>query len=165
MNWEMHHHCVVEARPRPGMINTLDCKTVVYLDREIWWMQMLDDYDGRSRLWENYLYWSAYLDRPFSNSKIATYPFTRAFAVGAAFTDTQSVQTNPCHLLSPNAREKECRYISIGAVTDADITPESLVKRAPSLPARWASGVVDGLTVGAPVFRSFIPVSVFALAE
>jgi Protein of unknown function (DUF1329) len=165
MNWEMHHHCVVEARPRPGMINTLNSKTVVYLEREIGWMQMLDDYDGRSQLWENYLYRSAYLDRPVSDAKIAISPFKRAFAVGAAFTDTQSVQTSPCYLPSPNAREKECWYISMGAVTNADITPESLVKRAPSLPARWASGVVDGLTVDAPVFRPFIPVPFFALAE
>ena len=133
MNWEMRHQYVVEARPHPEMINALDSKTVAYQDREIWWMQMLDDYDVRSRLRENDLYWLAYRDRPVPDAKIAIYPFKRAFEVGVAFTNTQSEQTSPCYLPSPNAREKECWYISIGALTNADITPESLVIASPEM--------------------------------
>jgi hypothetical protein len=113
------------------MVNALHSKTVMYMDSEIWWMPMLDNYDRKGQLWENYVYWLAYRDRPVPDAKIAIYPFKRAFVVGAASTDTQSGQTSMCYLPSPNAPEKECWYISMGAVTNADITPESLVKRAP----------------------------------
>jgi len=130
-NWEMRHLYLVEATPRQGMVNALHSKTVMYMDSEIWWMPMLDNYDRRGQLWENYVYWLAYRDRPVPDAKIAIYPFKRAFVVGASSTDTQSGQTSMCYLPSPNAPEKECWYISMGAVTHADITPESLVKRAP----------------------------------
>ena len=94
--------------------------------------------------------------------EVTPYPFRRAFVVSVGFTDTQSGLTSLCCLPSPKAREKQCWYISMVAVTTADITPESPVKRTPSVPPRWASGVIHGVTVGAPVFRAFIPVPLFA---
>ena len=129
--WEMRHLYIVEAMPRPGMVNALHSKTVMYMDSEIWWMPMVDNYDRGGQLWENYVYFLAYRDRPVPDAKVAIYPFKRAFVVGAASTDTQSGQASMCYLPSPTAPEKECWYVSMGAVTKADIAPESMVRRAP----------------------------------
>jgi hypothetical protein len=113
-NWEMQHLYAVEGTPRPGMVNALYSKTVMYMDSEIWWMPMLDNYDRKGQSWENYVYWLAYRDRPVPDAKIAIYPFKRAFVVDAASTDTQCGQTSKCYLHSPNSPEKECWYISMG---------------------------------------------------
>lgn len=129
--WEMRHIYIVEATPRPGKVNALHSKTIMYMDGEIWWMPMLDNYDRKGQLWENYVYFLAYRDRPIPDARIAIYPFKRAFVVGASSTDVQSGQTSMCYLPSPHAPEKECWYISMGAVSNVDMTPEAMVKRAP----------------------------------
>lgn len=127
--WEMRHIYIVEAKPRPGKVNALHSREILYMDGEIWWMPYLDNYDRKGQLWENYVYWLAYRDRPVPDAKVAIYPFKRAFIVGAASTDVQSGQTSMCYLPSPYAPERECWYISMGAVSSADITPQTLVKR------------------------------------
>jgi len=129
-NWEIRHIYVVEATPRAGVSgNALHSRTIMYMDGEVWWMPMIDNYDRKGILWENYVYFLAYRDRPVPDARVAIYPFKRAFVVGAASTDVQSGQTSMCYLPSPHAPEKECWYISMGALTNADMRPEELQRR------------------------------------
>ena len=130
--WEMRHIYIVEAMPRPERIpGAIHSKTVLYMDSEIWWAPYVDDYDRRGELYENYIYWLAYRDRPVPDARVAIYPFKRAFVVGAASTDVQSGSTSMCYLPSPRAPERECWYISMGAVDKDFFTTEAMVKAAP----------------------------------
>src|SRR5215475_4903989 len=44
-DWEMRHMYTVEATPRPGHINAIDARTMIYLDSEMWFEPFIDTYD------------------------------------------------------------------------------------------------------------------------
>ncbi len=115
-NWEMRHLYIVEATPRPGWINSLQSKTVLYIDSEAWYPIYEDAYDRQGQLWQNHIYWLTYRDRPVPDARIAIYPFKREFVLGAAATDEQTGMTAMCYLPSRNTPERECWYINMGAV-------------------------------------------------
>ena len=130
--WEMRHVYIVQATPRQDKVpGALHSKSVSFVDAEIWWNTYVDDYDRRGELWQSFVYFLAYRDRPVPDARIAIYPFKRAFVVGAVATDEQSSSATMCYLPSPKAPERECWYISMGAVDKDFFTTEALVKDAP----------------------------------
>jgi hypothetical protein len=131
-NWEMRHLFVVEAVPRYKVVNTLQGRNIVYLDSEVWFEPYVDTYDRQGRLFQNFLYWLTYRDRPVPDARIAIYPFKREFVVGASSLDVQGGMSSVCYLPSRNSPEHECWYINMGAVDKGFFTPEKMQAAAKS---------------------------------
>ncbi len=129
-NWEMRHLYVLEATPRPGHINAIDSRSLIYLDSEMWFEPFIDTYDRAGRLFRSHIYWLAYRDRPVPDARVAIYPFKREFVVGAVSTDVQSGQATMCYLPGIETPEKECWYINMGAVDRSFFTTDAMVRAA-----------------------------------
>ena len=125
-NWELRHLYVVEATPRPGRIDTLQSKTVLYVDSEAWFPIYEDAYDRQGRLWQNHIYWLTFRDRPVPDARVAIYPFKRVFVIGDAATDEQTGMTAVCYLPARNTPERECWYINMGAVDKSFFTTDAM---------------------------------------
>jgi Protein of unknown function (DUF1329) len=125
-NWEMRHQYVVEAMPRYKVVDTLQGRNIVYLDSEVWFEPYVDTYDRQGRLFQNFLYWLTYRDRPVPDAKVAIYPFKREFVVGASSVDVQGGISSVCYLPSRNSPERECWYINMGAVDKGFFTPDAM---------------------------------------
>jgi hypothetical protein len=128
--WESRHMYVVQAVPRPGKINAIDSKTVVYVDGEMWFEPYIDTYDHSNQLFRNHIYWLTTRDRPVPDAKVAIYPFKRSFVVGACSTDLQSGMASMCYLPGRDTPERECWYINMGAVDKSFFTTDAMVKAA-----------------------------------
>jgi Protein of unknown function (DUF1329) len=128
--WEMRHLYIVEATPRPGCVNALDSKTVIFVDSEMWLEPYVDTYDRNGQLFRSRIYWMAYRDRAVPDAKVAVYPFKRMFVVGASSTDVQSGQATMCYLPGIESAEHECWYINMGAVDESFFTVDALVRSA-----------------------------------
>src|SRR5215475_12814214 len=128
--WEMRHMYVIEATPRPGKINPIDSRTVLYEDSEVWFNPYIDTYDRSGRLFRSHIYWVAYRDRPVPDARVAIYPFKRLFVVGAVSTDVQSGQATVAYLPGIETPEKECWYINMGAVDKSFFTTNAMVRAA-----------------------------------
>jgi len=126
----MRHLYVVEAMPRPGKINPIDSRTVLYEDSEVWFNPYIDTYDRSGRLFRSHIYWVANRDRPVPDARVAIYPFKRLFVVGAVSTDVQSGQATMCYLPGIETPERECWYINMGAVDKSFFTTDALVRSA-----------------------------------
>jgi len=129
-DWEMRHMYTVEATPRPGHINAIDARTMIYLDSEMWFEPFIDTYDRSGQLFRTHIYWLAYRDRPVPDAKVAIYPFKREFVVGAVSTDVQSGQATMCYLPGIETPERECWYINMGAVDKSFFTTDAMVRAA-----------------------------------
>ncbi|HKM99087.1 MAG TPA: DUF1329 domain-containing protein [Candidatus Binataceae bacterium] len=129
-DWEMRHMYVVEATPRPGHINAIDSRTLIYMDSEMWFEPFIDTYDRAGQLFRAHIYWLAYRDRPVPDAKVAIYPFKREFVVGAVSTDVQSGQATMCYLPGIETPERECWYINMGAVDKSFFTTDAMVRAA-----------------------------------
>jgi Protein of unknown function (DUF1329) len=129
-SWEMRHLYVVEAMPRYSVDNTLQGRNVVYLDSEAWFEPYVDDYNRRGELFQNFLYYLTYRDRPVPDARIAIYPFKREFVIGAVSTDVQGGVASVCYLPSRNSPEHECWYINMGAVSRDFFTPLAMREAA-----------------------------------
>ncbi len=129
-DWEIRHMYIVEATPRPGKINAIDSRTVLYEDSEVWFNPYIDTYDRSGRLFRSHIYWVANRDRPVPDAKVAIYPFKRLFVVGAVSTDVQSGQATMCYLPGIETPERECWYINMGAVDKSFFTTDALVRAA-----------------------------------
>jgi hypothetical protein len=129
-NWEMRHLYVLDATPRPGHINAIDSRSVIYLDSEMWFEPYIDTYDRAGKLFRSHIYWLAYRDRPVPDARVAIYPFKRGFVVAAVSTDVQSGQATMCYLPGIETPEKECWYINMGAVDKSFFTTDAMVRAA-----------------------------------
>ena len=128
--WEIRHMYILEATPRPGMVNAIDSRTVLYEDSEVWFNPYIDSYDGGGRLIRSHIYWVAYRDRPVPDARVAIYPFKRLFVVGAVSTDVQLGQATMCYLPGIQTPERECWYINLGAVDKNVFTTDALARAA-----------------------------------
>jgi hypothetical protein len=128
--WEMRHMYLVEATPRPGKINAIDSRTILYEDSEVWFNPYIDTYDRQGRLFRSHIYWVAYRDRPVPDARVAIYPFKRLFVVAAVSTDVQSGQATMAWLPGLETPERECWYINMGAVDKSFFTTDALVRSA-----------------------------------
>jgi len=129
-NWEMRHLYVLDATPRPGHINAIDSRSLIYLDSEMWFEPYIDTYDRAGKLFRSHIYWLAYRDRPVPDARVAIYPFKRGFVVAAVSTDVQSGQATMCYLPGIETPEKECWYINMGAVDKSFFTTDAMVRAA-----------------------------------
>ena len=128
--WEIRHMYVIEAMPRYNVVNTLQGKNVVYLDSEVWFEPYVDTYDQHGELFQNYLFFLTYRDRPVPDARIAIYPFKREFVVGSNSTDLEGGVASMCYLPSRNSPERECWYINMGAVGIDFFTFQSMAEAA-----------------------------------
>jgi len=128
--WEIRHMYILEATPRPGMVNAIDSRTVLYEDSEVWFNPYIDSYDGGGRLIRSHIYWVAHRDRPVPDARVAIYPFKRLFVVGAVSTDVQLGQATMCYLPGIQTPERECWYINLGAVDKNVFTTDALARAA-----------------------------------
>jgi hypothetical protein len=127
--WEMRHMYIVEAKPRRNKIaGALHSKTIIYMDSEVWFEPYIDTYDQKGELFQDHIYWLTYRDRPVPDAKVAIYPFKREFVVAANSTDEQSGFTTMCYLPGRDVPERECWYISMGAVDKDFFTVQAMVK-------------------------------------
>ncbi len=128
--WEMRHMYLIEALPRYNVIDTLQGRNVVYIDSEVWFEPYVDAYDRSGQLFQNFLYFLTYRDRPVPDARVAIYPFKREFVVGATATDVQGGTGSVCYLPSRNSPERECWYINMGAVDKGFFTFEAMQSAA-----------------------------------
>jgi hypothetical protein len=128
--WETRHMYIVEATPRPGFVNALESKTVIYMDSEMWFEPFVDTYDRKGQLFRAHIFWLTYRDRPVPDAKVAIYPFKREFVLGTVSTDVQSGLATVCYLPGIDTPERECWYINMGAVDRSFFTTEALVRAA-----------------------------------
>jgi hypothetical protein len=133
-SWEMRNLYLVEAKPRrtgiESNVQALDSRTVIYMDSELWFMPYIDTYDRAGRLWRGHIYYTAFRDRPVPDARVASYPFKRAFVVGATSTDVQSSQSTMCYPPGIETPERECWYINMGAVDRHFFTVEAMTNAA-----------------------------------
>jgi hypothetical protein len=128
--WEMRHVYVVEATPRPGFVNALESKTLIYMDSEMWFEPFVDTYDQKGQLFRAHIFYLTYRDRPVPDAKVAIYPFKREFVLGTVSTDVQSGLATVCYLPGFETPERECWYINMGAVDRSFFTTDALVRAA-----------------------------------
>ena len=81
----------------------------------------------------NFCNWLTYRDRPVPDARIAIYPFKRVFQVNGTSTNVQNGMSSFCDLPTPNAPERECWYINMGAVGKTDFTVDAMVRSAMNL--------------------------------
>jgi hypothetical protein len=105
----------------------------VYIDGEGWFNPYVDSYDRKGELWKTQIYLMTYRDRPVPDAKIAIYPFKRVFQVNGTSTNVQNGMSSFCDLPTPNAPERECWYINMGAVGKSDFTVDTMVRSAMNL--------------------------------
>ncbi len=126
--WEMRNVYVIETVPNRKKIGEeLYSKHLVYIDTEADVVVYHDMYDRRGELMVNFCNWLTYRDRTIPDAKIAIYPFKRVFQVNGTSTNIQNGMSSFCDLPTPNAPERECWYINMGAVGKADFTIDSMV--------------------------------------
>ena len=89
-----------------------------------------DLYDRRGELFMSTAYWLTYRDRPVPDARVAIYPFKRQFIVNTSSLDVQTGFATFCSMPTPNAPERECWYINMGAVDKDFFTPDALVRSA-----------------------------------
>jgi Protein of unknown function (DUF1329) len=128
--WEMRHMYVIEALPDRSRINSIDSRTIIYMDSEMWFEPYIDTYDRQGRLFRSHIYYLATRDRPVPDAKVAIYPFKRSFVVGAVSTDVQSGLGTMCYLPGAETPEHECWYINMGAVDKSFFTTDAMVRAA-----------------------------------
>jgi hypothetical protein len=112
------------------MSEDLYSKHVVFVDSEIDAVLEHDSYDQRGELYHAFTNWLTYRDRTVPEARIAIYPFKRVFQVNGTSTDVQSGLSQFCDLPTPNAPEKECWYINMGAVHLPDFSVDAMVRDA-----------------------------------
>ncbi len=131
--WEMRHVYIVEATPdRKVLSEWLGSKSIVFMDSEMWFAPYIDTYDRAGQLYQGFIYWLAYRDRPVPDARVAIYPFKRSFVVGALAMDIQASEHTMCYLPGRETPERECWYINMGAVDRAFFDTDSMVKAAVS---------------------------------
>jgi len=132
-DWEIRHMYVVEATLRHGWVANADLhgKYIVYEDSEEWWSPYIDLYDHQGVLWYVHIWWNTYRDRPNPNSRIAIYPFKRAFSYAHGSTDVQSGLAGMAYLPPLEGAETESWYINMGAVDRQFFTVQAMQKVAP----------------------------------
>lgn len=129
--WQMRRVYIVEGTARRERIGEdLYSKHVVYLDSEIDVVLENEGYDHRGELYHIFTNWLTYRDRTVPDARIAIYPFKRVFQVNGTSTDVQSGLSQFCDLPTPNAPEKECWYINMGAVSLPNFTVDAMVRDA-----------------------------------
>jgi len=129
--WQMRHVYIVEGTARrERMSEDLYSKHVVFVDSEIDAVLEHDSYDQRGELYHAFTNWLTYRDRTVPEARIAIYPFKRVFQVNGTSTDVQSGLSQFCDLPTPNAPEKECWYINMGAVHLPDFSVDAMVRDA-----------------------------------
>lgn len=132
--WEMRRVYVVETTANRKKIGEeLYSKHIVYIDTEADVVVYHDMYDRQGELMVNFCNWLTYRDRPVPDAKIAIYPFKRVFQVNGTSTNVQNGMSSFCDLPTPNAPERECWYINMGAVSKNDFTVEAMVHSAMGL--------------------------------
>jgi hypothetical protein len=124
--WEYRHMYVLEAKPRYGIVNTLQGRNMLYMDSEVWFEPYVDTYDQRGELFQNFMYLLTERDRPVPDARIAIYPFKRSFVVGSSSLDCQSLQSSMCYLPGLETPERECWYINMGAVDKTFFTANAM---------------------------------------
>ena len=129
-DWEARHIYILEANPRPGHVNAIDSRTLIYMDSEMWFEPYIDTYDRAGHLFRAHIYWLANRDRPVPDAKVAIYPFKRSFVVASVSTDVQSGQATMCYLPGMETPERECWYINMGAVDKSFFTTDALARAA-----------------------------------
>jgi len=128
--WEYRHMYILEAKPRYGIVNTLQGRNMLYMDSEVWFEPYVDTYDQKGQLFQNFMYLLTQRDRPVPDAKIAIYPFKRSFVVGSSSLDCQSLQSSMCYLPARDTPERECWYINMGAVDRTFFTANSMQEAA-----------------------------------
>ncbi len=130
--WQMRHVFIVQGIARRDRVKEeLYSKHVVYLDSEVDVVLTHDSYDKRGELYRTFTNWLTYRDRTVPDARVAIYPFKRVFQVNGTSTDVQSGLSQFCDLPTPNAPERECWYINMGAVGRDNFTVEAMVRDAP----------------------------------
>jgi Protein of unknown function (DUF1329) len=133
-DWELRHVYIVNATPRKiahAAYGALARNTMVYLDSEVWFENMVDTYDQQGRLWQAHIYYITYRDRPVPDARVAIYPFKRSFVVGAQSVDEQGGIATMCYLPGKKTPERECWYINMGAVDKDFCSVKAMVAAAP----------------------------------
>jgi hypothetical protein len=128
--WEYRHMYILEAKPRYGIVNTLQGRNMLYMDSEVWFEPYVDTYDQKGQLFQNFMYLLTQRDRPVPDAKIAIYPFKRSFVVGSSSLDCQSLQSSMCYLPARDTPERECWYINMGAVDRTFFTANAMQEAA-----------------------------------
>jgi hypothetical protein len=132
--WEMRRVYVIESTPNRKKIGEeLYSKHIVYVDTEADVVVYHDMYDRSGELMVNFCNWLTYRDRPVPDAKVAIYPFKRVFQVNGTSTNVQNGMSSFCDLPTPNAPERECWYINMGAVGKSDFTVDTMVRSAMNL--------------------------------
>ncbi len=127
--WEMRHMYIVEATPdRNRLGGYLGSKDIVFMDSEMWFAPYIDVYDRAGRLFQGFIYWLTYRDRPVPDARVAIYPFKRSFVVGALAMDIQGGVHSMCYLPGRETPERECWYINMGAVERSFFDPDAMAK-------------------------------------
>jgi hypothetical protein len=124
--WELRHVYIVEATPRRGIVDALQSKNILYVDTEAWFTPYVDTYDRNGELFQNYLFWSTFRDRPVPDARVAIYPFKRQFIVAAGSTDVQSGAASVCYLPGQETPERETWYINMGSVDKNFFTTQAM---------------------------------------
>ncbi len=130
-NWEMRHIYIVEASPdRKQLPEWLGSKSIVYMDSEMWFAPYIDAYDRKDQLFQAFIYWLAYRDRPVPDARVAIYPYKREFMVGELAIDVYAGEHEMCYLPGLGTPERECWYINMGAVDKKFFDPDSMAAAA-----------------------------------
>jgi hypothetical protein len=130
--WELRRVYILEATPnRERVPEELYSRHILYVDAEVYTILTQDLYDRSGQLFMNYTDWLTYRDRPVPDARVAIYPFKRLFIVNASSTDVQTGFSTFCSLPLPNAPERECWYINMGAVDKSMCTVRAMVAAAP----------------------------------
>ncbi|HUY26968.1 MAG TPA: DUF1329 domain-containing protein [Candidatus Binataceae bacterium] len=130
--WELRRVYILEATPnRERVPEELYSRHILYVDAEAYAVLTQDLYDRGGQLFMNYTDWLTYRDRPVPNARVAIYPFKRLFIVNASSTDLETGFSTFCSLPMPNAPERECWYINMGAVGKSMCSVRAMVAAAP----------------------------------
>lgn len=130
-DWEMRHLYIIEVTPRASRIRDLpESRTLVYVDSQAWFNPYIDSYDRKGELWRSQIYFMTYRDRPVPDAQVAIYPFKREFLLAVSSIDVQRGKATTCYLPGPNAPERECWYINMGAVGRSFFTTEAMARAA-----------------------------------
>jgi uncharacterized membrane protein YgcG len=124
-NWEMRHLYVIEADAKPNS-NFSIARRILYIDSEGWLVTASDQYDRKGVLWKTVAAFNTYRDRPVPDAKIAIYPYKRMFQVGLVDEDLTTKMSSIAFMPGPDAPDRECWYIDMGAVTNAFFAPSAM---------------------------------------
>ncbi|MGO9605921.1 MAG: DUF1329 domain-containing protein [Candidatus Binataceae bacterium] len=121
-DWEMRHLYVVEATAKPGSNFSIP-RRILYLDSEGWFVTASDQYDRDGKLWKTIATFNAYRDRPVPDARVAIYPYKRMFQLGLVDEDLTTGMSSVIYMPGPEAPDRECWYIDMGAVDNAFFSP------------------------------------------